>query len=266
MHNFVDMNDAQVLIATLRVVYASQFNKQFPGDGKNAVPEQMLESIVLSSLAGVRKNQFQRGLVLLTTSGKPFMPSFAEFRTLCIGQDWWNVEKAWIKACDYTKIVKHKPVEIEKDVFQYQEITTIAKFALDQVMSLILDGEMYRAKDEFTKLYTEYLAEAQLKGRVQEWYQEPKQLTSKTEEEPYIPVSNDIAQEALKNLKQKLNVKNRVVHQPQKLKATPKALNTPAVNEWPDPFDNPQEYLNACDLDGVKVPLEIRRQFGGSTV
>lgn len=46
---------------------------------------------------------------------------------------------------------------------QNQEITTLTKFVLDQVYSLIQDGEMYKAKMEFIKIYDEYKAEAQLK-------------------------------------------------------------------------------------------------------
>uniref|UniRef100_UPI001BC88114 hypothetical protein n=1 Tax=Acinetobacter sp. CFCC 10889 TaxID=1775557 RepID=UPI001BC88114 len=240
-----------------------------PAEGKNAIPMNMVEQIASNTLAGVMPHQFQRGLVLLSTSGKTFMPSFAEFRTLCIGQDWWNTEKAWVKACEYTKIIEHKAIEIEKGVFQFQEITTIAKFALDQVSLLIADGEMHRAKDEFVRLYGEYLAEAQLKGRVQEWYQEPKQLTWDNEQEKRVehkPISNLEAQERLNALKQKMNVRNRNISKPQELKPSAKPLNTPIINEWPDPFDQPEEYLKQCQLDGCAVPATIRKQLGGPYV
>ncbi|MDX6038424.1 hypothetical protein SH917_22700, partial [Acinetobacter baumannii] len=64
---------------------------------------------------------------------------------------------------------------------QNQEITTLTKFVLDQVYSLIQDGEMYKAKMEFIKIYDEYKAEAQLKGKNQAWYQEPILLAQKNE-------------------------------------------------------------------------------------
>lgn len=269
MHNFVCLQDVQVLIGTLRVIYASQFNKQYPLTGPAAIPMEMIESVALNSLTGVNKNQFNRGLALVNTSGKTFMPSFAEFRTLCIGQDWWNAEKAWVKACEYTKIIEHKAIEIEKDIFQFQEITTIAKFALDQVSLLINDGEMYRAKDEFVKLYSEYLAEAQLKGRVQEWYQEPKQLAWSNDQEKQVehnPLPNAEAQKHLEALKQKMNVRNRHIRKPQELKPTPKPLSTLITNEWPDPFDQSDAYLKQCELDGCVVPATIRKQLGGRHV
>lgn len=269
MHNFVCLQDVQVLIGTLRVIYASQFNKQYPLTGPAAIPMEMIESVALNSLTGVNKNQFNRGLALVNTSGKTFMPSFAEFRTLCIGQDWWNAEKAWVKACEYTKIIEHKAVEIEKDVFQFQEITTIAKFALDQVSLLIADGEMHRAKSEFMSVYSEYLAEAQLKGRVQEWYQEPRQLTWDNDQEKrveHVAVSNEEAQRHLNNLMAKWNMKNRKVHKPQELKPKAKPLNTPITNEWPDPFEQPDAYLKQCELDGCVVPATIRKQLGGGHV
>lgn len=248
MHNHVDLNDVKTLIATLRTVYASQFNKHFPVDGLTAIPMHAVEQIALGTLVGVHKAQFSRGLAMLSVSGKTFMPSFAEFRTLCIGHDWWNAQKAWVKACEYTKIMKHKPIEISPEVFQFQEITTIAKFALDQVSLLIRDGEMYHAKKQFIELYEEYLAEAQLKGKAQDWYQEPKKLTYGDQKKEHTPVSNDAAKQALENLQRKLNVRNRAVHKPQQLKATPKV--EPVDTYWPDPFDNPEEYSS---LVGRKV-------------
>ena len=240
MNNQITQNDIQFLIATLRTLYASQFNKNFPAEGQNAIPMSMVEAIVANALTGVTKHQFDRGIVLLSTTCKKFMPSFAEFKELCVGQDWWNAQKAWVKACEYTKIMKHKAVEIEKDVFQFQEITTIAKFALDQVMLLITDGEMHAAKREFMRLYEEYLAEAQLKGRVQVWYQERPNLTWSESEKQHVPVGNEVARQQLENLKRKLNVRNREIPKPQKLKVNEAGKRV--QNEWPDPFDNPAEY------------------------
>lgn len=263
MHNLVTQNDVKTLIATLRTVYASQFNKHFPSEGKNSIPMHVVEQIAGNTLVGVQQHQFQRGLVLLSTSGKTYMPSFAEFRALCIGQDWWNTEKAWVKACEYTKIMKHKKTKLADESEQYQEITTIAKFALDQVYLLIQDGEMFKAKEEFSKLYAEYLAEAQLKGRVQEWYQEPLQLTWNNEQKEHVPVSKEEAQKNYAEFLAKWNVKSKAIAKPQELKPTAKPLNTPAKNEWIDPFDQPDIYLNQCELDGHQVPHSIRRQLSG---
>lgn len=262
MNNQITQNDIKFLIATLRTLYASQFNKNFPVEGTNAIPMSMVESIVGNALTGITKQQFDRGIVLLSTTGKKYMPSFADFKELCVGQDWWNAQKAWVKACEYTKIVKHKAVEIEKDVFQFQEITTIAKFALDQVMLLIIDGEMREAKREFMRLYEEYLAEAQLKGRVQEWYQEPKQLTWNNEKKEHVPVEKEDARLALENLKQKLNVRNRHVDKPQEFKPTSK--QQPVQKELgPDPFENPKAYVEMCNRDGLPVPKAIAALVGG---
>ena len=266
MNNLICQNDIKMLIATLRTVYATQFNKNFPSEGKNSIPMNMVEQIASNTLVGVMPHQFERGLVLLSTSGKTFMPSFAEFRTMCIGQDWWNVEKAWVKACEYTKIMKHKKTKISENFEQYQEITTIAKFALDQVMLLITDGEMHKAKTQFIKLYDEYLAEAQLKGRVQEWYQEPLQIAWNNETKEHQPVSNDVAKENLASLMSKWNVKNRQIHKPQELKPSAKPMNTTVSNDWLDPFEQPEEYLKQCDSDGYTVPNLIRRQLNGGMV
>ena len=54
------------------------------------------------------------------------------------------------------------------------------------------------------------------------------------------PVTNDIARQQLENLKRKLNVRNREIPKPQKLEVNQAAKRV--QNEWPDPFDNPNEY------------------------
>lgn len=263
MYNPLPQNDLKRLMTALRGKYASQFNKNFPSDGKNAFPIELVEQEAARNLVGVTPMQFERGLALLYTSTNKFMPSFADFRAMCIGEDWWNAQKAWIKACEYTKIVKPKPVELPDGALQYRDITTLAKFALDQVMIFINDGEMYRAKDEFVRLYEAYIMEAQIKGRKQEWYQEKPSLTWNEEEKKHVPVSNEEAQKHLEEFKKKLNVKNRNVAQPQKLKAT---VNPKSVEStWPDPFDNPQGYLQTCAVDGIDVDPKIQRQFGGTS-
>ena len=92
---------------------------------------------------------------------------------------------------------------------QNQEITTLTKFVLDQVYLLIQDGEMYKAKMEFIKIYDEYKAEAQLKGKTQAWYQEPILLAQKNEQKVHIPVSNEEAQKHLKSLMERLKINGR---------------------------------------------------------
>ena len=78
MNQLVCRDDVHELIATLRTLYASQFNKNFPAEGKNSIPMQVVEERVAKSMIGVTSEQFQRGLLLLSTSGNKFMPSFAD--------------------------------------------------------------------------------------------------------------------------------------------------------------------------------------------
>lgn len=240
MHNLVCRDEVKQVILTMRTIYASQFNKNFPSEGKTAVPMQMVEDEVAKALIGVTPQQFQRGLVLLSTSGQKYMPSFADFRAMCVGEDWWNAQKAWIKSCEYTKLTKPKPVLLTDGSYEYRDITTLAKFALDQVMLFIIDGEMYRAKDEFVRLYEAYVIEAQFKGRTQEWYQERPNLTWSESKKQHVPVGNEFARQQLENLKRKLNVRNREILKPQKLEINESKKQV--QNEWPDPFDNPAEY------------------------
>ena len=261
MYNPLPQNDLKRLMTALRGKYASQFNKNFPSDGKNAFPVELVEQEAARNLVGVTPMQFERGLALLYTSTNKFMPSFADFRAMCIGEDWWNAQKAWIKACEYTKIMEHVATELPDGIFQYREITKLAKFSLDRVRHYINGGEMYRAKDEFIRLYESYVMEAQFRGRVQEWYQEPKALTWNNDGKDYQPVDNEEAQKHLEEFKKKLNVKNRVVPKPQKFQPTSKQKLVESY--WPDPFANPQAYLQACAVDGVDVDMNIQRQLGG---
>ncbi|HCM9405392.1 TPA: hypothetical protein OUC45_003632, partial [Acinetobacter baumannii] len=238
------------LIAAYRTKYAVQFNKNFPVEGKNAVPMQIVEQQLAKALVGVTPNQLQRGLALFYASTNTYMPNFAEFRAMCMGDDWWSAEKAWVKACEYTQISQHKKVTLPDGREQNQEITTLTKFVLDQVYSLIQDGEMYKAKMEFIKIYDEYKAEAQLKGKTQAWYQEPILLAQKNEQKVHKPVSNDEAQKHLQSLMERLKINGRKPAPVQKLKAKEKEPEL-AKELGPDPFDNPHEYVEMCRREGM---------------
>lgn len=68
MHE-ITLNEVRQLIASLRTVYAAQFNKQFPATGENAIPMSMVEQIALKTLVGVNQNQFNNALGRLLTAG-----------------------------------------------------------------------------------------------------------------------------------------------------------------------------------------------------
>ncbi|WP_139845498.1 hypothetical protein, partial [Acinetobacter baumannii] len=178
MHE-ITLNEVRQLIASLRTVYAAQFNKQFPATGESAIPLSVVEQIALKTLVGVQQNQFNNALARLLTAGGRFMPSFAEFRTWCIGESWMSPEEAWSRACKFTT---------DRSVV----ITQITKYALDEVMYLIEAGQMRAAQDNFFGTYNVMVAKAQLKGRQQEFYTPPLQLEHK--EPKHVPVSNDEAQ------------------------------------------------------------------------
>lgn len=168
MHE-ITLNEVRQLIASLRTVYAAQFNKQFPATGESAIPLSVVEQIALKTLVGVQQNQFNNALARLLTAGGRFMPSFAEFRTWCIGESWMSPEEAWSRACKFTT---------DRSVV----ITQITKYALDEVMYLIEAGQMRAAQDNFFGTYNVMVAKAQLKGRQQEFYTPPLQLEHKEPE------------------------------------------------------------------------------------
>lgn len=242
MHNMVDLNDVKSLIATLRTVYASQFNKQFPADGVNAMPLSAVEQIGLITLAGIQKYQFNNALGRLYTAGGKFMPSLAEFRSWCVGESWMSGDEAWSRACQFTVNRKTK-------------ITQITKYALDEVLYLINLGKMRPAQDNFMATYNVMVNQAQIKGRIQEWYKPPALL----KEPEHTPMNNEELREKLSDFMKKAKFKDRIIVVTRELKPTPKA--EPVDTYWPDPFENPEDYLSQCDADGHKVPKTLRRQM-----
>ncbi|MGN5723663.1 hypothetical protein ACNQO9_00255 [Acinetobacter calcoaceticus] len=246
MSELIHVNNAQKLIATLRTVYAAQFNKQFPSTGENAIPMSMVEQIALKTLAGVQQNQFNNAIGRLLTAGGRFMPSFAEFRTWCIGESWMSPEEAWSRACKFTA---------DRSVV----ITQITKYALDEVMYLIEAGQMRAAQDNFFGTYNVMVAKAQLKGRQQEFYAPPLQLEHK--EPKHVPVSNDVAKQHLNSLMSRLKINGRKPAPVQKLET--KEREPELKHELgPDPFDNPQEYAEMCRREGMPVPRNILKLIG----
>lgn len=249
MHK-ITIQDIRILISDLRVIHAAQFNKNFPATGDNAIPMEFVESKAMECLCDVNQDQFHKARKRLLTSGSKFMPSFSEFRDWCIGETWMSADEAWARACRFTA---------DKNVV----ITQITKVALDEVLPLIIDGYMKPAREQFINTYNAFVAKAQQIGRTQEMYEPPKQLELK--KKAHVAISNDEAVQRLNALKQKLNINNRTVQQPQKLE--PKQnLASPAIQEpWPDPFDQPDEYLEACERDGLNVPKTLIKHISGGT-
>ncbi|ELW9271471.1 hypothetical protein RGO85_003517 [Acinetobacter baumannii] len=249
MHE-ITLNEVRKLIASLRTVYAAQFNKQFPATGENAIPMSMVEQIALKTLVGVNQKQFNNALGRLLTAGGRFMPSFAEFRTWCIGESWMSPEEAWSRACKFTA---------DRSVV----ITQITKYALDEVMYLIEAGQMRAAQENFFGTYNVMVAKAQLKGRQQEFYTPPLQLEHK--EPKHVPVSNDVAQKHLKSLMERLKINGRKTAPVQKLQAKEKE---PELTKelGPDPFDNPHEYAEMCRREGMPIPRNILQLIDGANI
>ena len=239
---FFGPQQAQQLIDTMRVIHGNLFTHQMG----NVSPEQV-ETIITGAMVGVSEAQFHFGLAQLSTQA--YCPSIAQFRALCVSGSWWSVDEAWARACRFTA---------DKSV----QITQITKVALDEVIQLIYEGHMRTAREQFSNTYNAFVAKAQQVGRTQEMYVPPKQLEHK--KKSHVPVSNDEAVQRLNALKQKLNINNRSIQQPQKLE--PKQnLASPAVQEpWPDPFDQPDEYLEACERDGLNVPKTVIKHIGGT--
>lgn len=225
MHNQVDLKDVQTLIATLRIVYASQFNKQFPADGPNAIPMQAVEQIAANTLTGIQKHQFNNAIGRLYTAGGKFMPSLAEFRTWCLSGSWWSANEAWQRACDYSalsslELAQLSNLKIEEFLKSPKKITTLTKKAWDSVYWLVVQGDMKAASREFKALYEDYVIKAQSIGKQQDWYVPVRAIGT--------TVQLNIAKQKSFLPEQSLEEKNWIKKKTEELQATglsfPKAL------------------------------------------
>lgn len=238
-------HDARKLVEDMLLMYGKKFTDQWSGLKKGQVIEKFVEK-----LSGLTYLQFLRGLKRLDTAEWP--PSIPEFKKWCLGgYEYQSHDEAWLQALMYEKNNRS------------HEINKFAKQAFDEVITpyghLGTSDTFYKV---FTSVYKRIITEAKERNEADEIYEAVMQLNDAEQDIHHKPVSNEIAQQQLESLKKKLNVKNRQVIKPQKLKSKEKVGLI--ENYWPDPFDNPQAYLNSCELDGVKVPNEIRKQFGAA--
>ena len=108
----------QTLLQTLQVRYGGQFQKRYA----HLKPE-VMETVVRGAVMMLTDEQFNQGMARLYSSR--YCPDIAEFQSWCVAGSWWTVEEAWARACEYTK-------DRNKN-----KITTLAKYALEQVEHLI---------------------------------------------------------------------------------------------------------------------------------
>ena len=263
---FFGPQQAQQLIDTMRVIHGNLFAHQMG----NVSPEQV-ETIIIGAMVGVSEAQFHFGLAQLST--QPYCPSIAQFRALCVSGSWWSVDEAWARACEYTK-------DRNKN-----KITTLAKYALEQVEHLITMGQMREAQSQFKGVYNANLLKAQVSGKSQEFYKAPMQIGMKQ-----IAEEKTTAQKAGLNDEQKLilamadrlrqqgmSPKEAFIQAQVAIRGEVKSANKfehakhglskkPDSDYWPDPFDNFEEYKAALRAEQKQLPNAVRfmdKQVGG---
>ncbi|EXD36893.1 MULTISPECIES: hypothetical protein [Acinetobacter] len=253
-NSFFGPQQAQQLIDTMRVIHGNLFTHQMG----NVSPEQV-ETIIIGALYGITEQQFNFGLSQLSSSR--YCPTIAEFRAMCLTGSWWSVDEAWARACEYTKD-------------RNQKITTLTKYALDQVEYMITLGQMNEARNQFKGIYAANLLKAQASGKQQEWHQAPKQIGYKAEEKTVsqkIGLSEDqerIRIMTMELMKQKMSFKEAINQAQKAVRGEIKEINKmtgdlkkielkPDSEYWPDPFDNREEYIEMHKADNKKVPLAV---------
>ena len=235
--------DARKLVEDMLFMYGKKFTDNWSGLNKGQVIAKFAEK-----LSDITYEQFLRGLKRLDTAEWP--PAIPEFKKWCKGvYEYQTPDEAWLQALMYEKNNRS------------HEINKFAKQTFDEVIRpyghLGSSDMFYKV---FCSIYKRIITEAKERGEADVIYGPVLQVGTSAQEKSRICVTNEEAKQHLEELKKKLNVKNRKVVQPQKLE--PKKQPKQVENFWPDPFANPEEYLRACDHDGVKVPVGIRRQFG----
>lgn len=227
-------HDARKLVEDMLLMYGKKFTDQWSGLKKGQVIDKFVEK-----LSELTYEQFLRGLKRLDTAEWP--PSIPEFKNWCKGgYEYQSHDEAWLQALTYEKNNRSN------------EINKFAKQAFDEVVKpygyLGSSDTFYKV---FCSVYKRIITEAKERNEADEVYEPVLQVGTSAPEKNHVCATNEEAQKHLEELKRKLNVKNRAVPQPQKLKPTPK--QKPVENYWPDPFDNPDQYremlasgLNQC--------------------
>ena len=264
---FFGPQQAQQLIDTMRVIHGNLFTHQMG----NVSPDQV-ETIIIGAMVGVSEAQFHFGLTQLSTQA--YCPTIAQFRALCVSGSWWSIDEAWARVCEYTKNRKKN------------KITTLAKYAFDQVEYLINMGQMKEAQNQFKGIYNANLLKAQIQGKSQTFYEPPKQIGTALIAEEKTP-----AQKAGLNAEQKLilamadrlrqqgmSPKEAFIQAQVAIRGEVKNANKfehekhglskkPDSEYWPDPFDNFDEYKAALQAEQKKLPQGVRfldKQVGGA--
>lgn len=233
--------DARLLIKEMIELHGKKFTDQWAGQTKGQVVAKFAQK-----LSVLTYEQFLRGLKRLDTASWP--PSIPEFKDWCLGgYEYQTADEAWLQALNFEKENRSA------------RINHLAKAAYDAVVG---PYGMLKTTDTvhnvFCSVYKRLVTEAKERGEPDGVLDAVMQIESKAEED-HNPVPNEVAKQALEELKKRMNVKNRHVPKPQRLQCQPAAITDP----WPDPFENPESYLEKCEMDGVKVPKVIREQLGG---
>ena len=241
--------DARYLVEDMILTYGKKFIDQWKGLNKKQVIAKFVEK-----LADLNQAQFRRGLKRLETAEWP--PAINEFKNWCIGgYEYQTADDAWLQALDYEKNNR------------VAKINLFARNAFEEVCKAYgYFGSTDTFYKVFSSVYKRLITDAKEQKIEDQVLDAISQVESKGEEFNHNPISNAEAQKHLEALKQKMNVRNRHIHKPQELKPKAKPLNTPIINEWPDPFEQPDAYLKQCELDGCVVPATIRKQLGGRHV
>lgn len=158
---------ADDLIVTLQALYGNLFI-----DSMKGLTLTQVKTVATGVMMTLSDEQINRGMAMLNAKAGQggYCPTIAEFKTWCMAGSWWTVDEAWSRVCDHT---------IKNSV----KLTTLAKYAFDQISHHVSTGDMKAAQRQFKAVYVDLLSKAQLKGESQRWYEAPPQIGTELKEQ-----------------------------------------------------------------------------------
>lgn len=158
---------ADDLIVTLQGLYGNLFI-----DSMKGLTLTQVKTVATGVMTTLSDDQVDRGMAMLNAKAGQggYCPTIAEFKTWCMAGSWWTVDEAWSRVCDHM---------IKNSV----KLTTLAKYAFDQIAHQVSMGDMKGAQRQFKAVYVDLLSKAQLKGESQRWYEAPKQIATELQEQ-----------------------------------------------------------------------------------
>lgn len=186
---------ADDLIVTMQGLYGNLFV-----DSMKGLTLTQVKTVATGVMTTLSDDQINRGMAMLNAKAGQggYCPTIAEFKTWCMAGSWWTADEAWSRVCDHM---------IKSAV----KLTTLAKYAFDQIAHQVSMGDMKGAQRQFKSVYVDLLSKAQLKGEFQRWYEAPKQIATELQEQGKSFITENPKQKLVGDAEQIMELTKKLV-------------------------------------------------------